>query len=265
MFSRLQLLVLLSLFGTMAQAQDFKLYFANNVTDVKDFTKIEDASSPLMWREVKNKDISGNLAEVVEVRKMFDSKEMKFRKEQRQFWTMRDHCLLCFRINDGQGKTGSYVVEVQDNATKSPQILTVSRYFYVNAPRQGEDVKIKVYKTDNETDSIAFKYSVHDWDDDNLYIFQLDSKRQLAKEEYRLQYVLGHTDEEGTLQRDTTTLALRDSTFQSFYVNDGQDRPQLSSGGAQIATQQGAAAYGRDAGPRLQPYDAYLNLPAGQA
>lgn len=223
LITRLQLLLMMAFFGTMAQAQDFKLYFANNVTDITDFTKIEDASSPLRWREVKNKDISGNLAEVTEVRKMFDSKDVKFRKEQRQFWTMRDHCLLCFRINDGQGKTGSYVVEVRDDANKAPQVLTVSRFFYVNAPRQGEDVKIKVYKTDNEADSISFKYSVHDWDDDDLYVFQLDSKRQLAKEIYRLQYVLGHTDDEGTFQRDTTTLALRDSTFQSFYVNEGQD------------------------------------------
>ena len=223
LITRLQLLLMTAFFGTMAQAQDFKLYFANNVTDITDFTKIEDASSPLRWREVKNKDISGNLAEVTEVRRMFDSKDVKFRKEQRQFWTMRDHCLLCFRINDGQGKTGSYMVEVDNGANMSPQTLTVSRYFYVNAPRQGEDVKIKVYKSDNEADSISFKYSVHDWDDDNLYVFQLDSKRQLAKEIYRLQYVLGYTDEEGTLQRDTTTLALRDSTFQSFYVNKGQD------------------------------------------
>ena len=207
------------------QAQDFKLYFANNVTDVVDFTKIEDESSPLVWREVKNNDMGGNLAEVNEVRKMFDSKEMKFRKEQRQFWTMRDHCLLCFRINDGKGQSGSFTVEVEDSVGKAPQMLSTSRFFFVNAPRQGEDVKIRVYRSNDEdkANAINFKYRVYDWNDDNLYIFQLDSKRQLAKEEYRLQYVLGHTDEEGTYQRDTTTLALRDSTFQSFYVNDGQD------------------------------------------
>ena len=207
------------------QAQDFKLYFANNVTDVVDFTKIEDESSPLVWREVKNNDISGNLAEVIEVRKMFDSKEMKFRKEQRQFWTMRDHCLLCFRINDGKGQSGSFTVEVEDSVGKAPQMLSTSRFFFVNAPRQGEDVKIRVYKSDDKdkANAITFKYRVYDWDDDNLYIFQLDSKRQLAKETYRLQYVLGHTDEEGTFQTDTTTLALREESFQSFYVNNNRD------------------------------------------
>ena len=147
--------MLLSWVGIEVQAQDFKLYFANNITDVTDFTKIEDESSPLLWREVKDKDISGNLAEVMEVRRMFASQDLKFRAQQQQFWTMRDHCLLCFRINDGQGKTGSYTVEVRDSAGKSPQTLSVSRYFYVNAPRQGEDVKIKVYKTDNEADSAS--------------------------------------------------------------------------------------------------------------
>ena len=219
----LLLTLLLCYWGGMVKAQDFKLYFANNITDIEDFSKIEEATSPLEWREVKNTDMSGNLAEVVEVMKMFESKERKYKQQQRQFWTMRDHCLLCFRINDGSGTTGSYVVEVSDSVGKKPQSITVSRYFYVNAPRQGEDVKIRVYRRGDESNVINFKYRVYDWDDDNLYIFQLDSKRQLAKETYRLQYVLGHTDIEGEFQTDTATLALRDSTFQSFYVHEGQD------------------------------------------
>ena len=219
--------MLLSCGVLQGQAQDFKLYFANNVSDVEDFTKIEDESSPLVWREVKNNDMGGNLVEVTEVMNMFASPEKKYRQQQRQFWTMRDHCLLCFRINDGKGTTGSYTVEVEDSVGRAPQTLTVSRFFFVNAPRQGEDVKIRVYRIEDKekenVDTITFKYRVYDWNDDNLYIFQLDSKRQLSKETYRLQYVLGHTDEEGTFQRDTTTLALRDSTFQSFYVNDDRD------------------------------------------
>ena len=214
--------ILLGWSGT-AVAQDFKLYFANNVSDITDFTKIEDASSPLAWREVRNTDMSGNLAEVTEVINMFNSTERKYKQQQQQFWTMRDHCLLCFRINDGSGTTGSYVVEVTDSVGKKPQTLTVSSYFYVNAPRQGEDVKIRVYKMGDESNVINFKYRVYDWDDENLYVFQLDSRRQLSKETYRLQYVLGHSDEVGEFQTDITTLALRDSTFQSFYVKEGHD------------------------------------------
>ena len=224
--STLLLLFVCLLWGnSKAEAQDFKLYFANNVTDVTDFTKIESSTSPLVWREVKNNDMSGNMAEVNGVINMFASTDMKYRKQQRQFWTMRDHCLLCFRINDGLGKTGSYNVEVEDSVGKRVQTLTVSRFFYVNVPRQGEDVKIRVYHMDDKEKQhgIAFKYRVYDWNDDDLYIFQLDSKRQLTKETYRLQYVLGHTDEEGLFQTDTTTLALRDSSFQSFYVTNNHD------------------------------------------
>ena len=224
--STLLLLFVCLLWGnSKAEAQDFKLYFANNVTDVTDFTKIESSTSPLVWREVKNNDMSGNMAEVNGVINMFASTDMKYRKQQRQFWTMRDHCLLCFRINDGKGKTGSYNVEVEDSVGKRVQTLTVSRFFYVNVPRQGEDVKIRVYHMDDKEKQhgIAFKYRVYDWNDQNLYIFQLDSKRQLTKETYRLQYVLGHTDEEGLFQTDTTTLALRDSSFQSFYVTNNHD------------------------------------------
>ena len=100
--STLLLLFVCLLWGnSKAEAQDFKLYFANNVTDVTDFTKIESSTSPLVWREVKNNDMSGNMAEVNGVINMFASTDMKYRKQQRQFWTMRDHCLLCFRINDG--------------------------------------------------------------------------------------------------------------------------------------------------------------------
>ena len=224
-FMRHFLLTLLFLFcwGGMVRAQDFKLYFANNVSDITDFTKIEDPGSPLVWHEVKNTDMYGNLVEVNEVKNMFASTERKYKQQQRQFWTMRDHCLLCFRINDGEGTTGSYVVEVRDKVGTIPQTITVSRYFFVNAPRQGEDVTIRVYRTGDEKNSISFKYRVYDWDDENLYVFQLDSKRQLSKETYRLQYVLGHTDDNGEFQTDTTTLALRDSTFQSFYIKEGHD------------------------------------------
>ena len=37
-------------------AQDFRLFFANNVTDVLNFDNIESTASGLEWREVKNKD-----------------------------------------------------------------------------------------------------------------------------------------------------------------------------------------------------------------
>ena len=63
-FTLIWLLMLLSLLTT--QAQSFRLWYANNVTDVADFSKIEDAGSGLIWREVQTsaQTVAGNLVEV---------------------------------------------------------------------------------------------------------------------------------------------------------------------------------------------------------
>ena len=201
--------------------QDFKLYFANNVSDVVNFSQIESDMSGLTWREVKNGDIAGNQVEVDAVMRMFASTEKKGLEQQRQFWTMRDHSLLCFRINDGQGTSGSYEVTV-DDGVGGHQSVSVSRYFYVNVPRQDEPVKIKVWPTNREKETISFEYYIYDWDDDNLYTFQLDSKRQLEGETYSLEYVTVGSDAQGDRQVVSKTLELQGKTFQSFYVGKGQ-------------------------------------------
>ena len=203
------------------RSQGFKLYFSNNVSDVVNFGQIESDQSGLIWREVKNGDIAGNQVEVDAVMRMFASEEKKGLTQQKQFWTMRDHSLLCFRINDGKGTSGSYEVSV-DDGVGGHQSVSVSRYFYVNVPRQDEPVKIKVWPTNNEKDSIRFEYYVYDWNDDNLYIFQLDSKRQLSGETYGLEYAVSYTDDDGEPQLEFNTLELQGKTFQSFYVEEGQ-------------------------------------------
>ena len=200
------------------RSQDFKLYFSNNVSDVVNFGQIESDLSGLTWREVKNGDIAGNQVEVDAVMRMFASPEKKGLTQQKQFWTMRDHSLLCFRINDGKGTSGSYEVSV-DDGVGGHQSISVSRYFYVNVPRQDEPVKIKVWPTNREKDSIRFEYYIYDWNDDNLYTFQLDSKRLLSDETYSLEYVVSYTDAEGERQVESNTLELQGKTFQSFYVN----------------------------------------------
>ena len=60
------LTAILLLTATLLPAQDFRLYFANNVTDVVDFNDIETAASGLNWREVKDKELAGNIVEVGE-------------------------------------------------------------------------------------------------------------------------------------------------------------------------------------------------------
>ena len=203
------------------RGQDFKLYFANNVSDVVNFGQIETDMSGLAWREVKNGDIAGNQVEGDAVMRMFASQEKKGLAQQRQFWTMRDHSLLCFRINDGKGTSGSYEVTV-DDGVGGHQSVSVSRYFYVNVPRQEVPVKIKVWPMNREKDSIRFEYYIYDWNDDNLYTFQLDSKRQLTGETYSLEYIVTSTSPEGERQVESKTLELQGKTFQSFYVDKGQ-------------------------------------------
>ena len=214
--------ILLWAVAGLLPAQDFKLYFANNVTDVLNLASIEDIESGLNWREVRNKELAGNVVEVDQVKQMFASEDVKYRAQQRQFWRMRDHCLLCFRIDDGTGGARSYQVEVEDTIGR-PKSITVSRYFYLNVMRQDNPINIRVWKTGEENNTIAFKYYVADWDDRNLYTFQLDSKRQVEQESYGLQYRLGYTDSQGEYHVDTHQLALRDSAFQSFYVPDDQN------------------------------------------
>ena len=54
----LPILLLWSFIGL--QAQNFKLFYANNIRDVEDLTEIVQPNSGLQWREVKSGDIAGN-------------------------------------------------------------------------------------------------------------------------------------------------------------------------------------------------------------
>ena len=180
-----------------SRAQDFKLYFANNISDLPTLDNFSFDMPELDWREVKGgetHDIAGNQVEVEEVMRMFGDSRMKGVADQQLFWRMRDHCMLCFRI-DNCGRAGSFRVDVSDGDGEHGS-LTVSRSFFVNVCRRDKPVEIKVSRTDNPSSFILFKYFVYDWDDENLYLFQLDSKRQVTGETYTLEYMLGYTDEE---------------------------------------------------------------------
>ena len=93
-------------------AQDFDLYYAKDVTDVTQFRDLKQLDRELTWRKMDTNVIDGNQEEVNQVKNMLMSPQMKGQAQQQQFWRMRDHTLLCFRINDGNGQTGSYHVEV---------------------------------------------------------------------------------------------------------------------------------------------------------
>ena len=207
-----------------SQAQSFRLWYANNVTDVTDFSKIEDAGSGLIWREVQTsaQTVAGNLVEVNQLKQMLASERMKNLDDKRQFWKMRDHGLLCFKIEDLDNIHHTYEVVVSNGPDSISQ--TVDDYFFVNAPVPRDTVayQISVRRVDND-ETVKFKYFVYEWDNDNLYMFMLDQKRQVTGETYKLEYVTGYMDEDGDLHKTSTTLDLQSDKFQSFYVPKNSD------------------------------------------
>ena len=216
----------LAMLAMTSTAQDFKLYYAKNVTDVTTFSdNVDELAKQLEWREVANNSIDGNQMEVYELIQMLSSTRMKGLADQQQFWRMRDHTLLCFRINDGSGTTGTYSVEVEYgvNAEGQPikNSLTASSYFFANMPLEAKDVTIKVWRVGDADHPFKFRYSVYGWDDENVYLFQLDQKRQATGDTYRMEYVTSYTDENGEQQSQSTRLELQATKFQSFYLPEG--------------------------------------------
>lgn len=259
--------LLLLMIATIAPAQGFDLYFANNVTDVTNLNEntVEQSGNGLNWTKVDRGTVNvyGNYVEVNEVRQMFASTRMKTLADQQQFWRMRDHSLVCFRINDGDGKTGEYGVEADDGyGTKLT--LTVSKFFYSNIPLQERPVVFKVWKIGEVGDTLRFKYASDDWNDGQLFIFQLDSKRQMNGESYTLEYDLSYSDENSELREEKHYLDLKSKNFQSFYVPDDKTL-------ADIFLMSGSTTAPKDGQKRLRlnlrnlvkgvtPYNKYENL-----
>ena len=211
-----------------ANAQNFKLYYAKNVTNVTDFSSTRKIAQQLTWKEVKNGAIDGNAADVKAVTDMLKDTRMKGLEDQELFWRMRDETLLAFRINDGSGKTGIYEVEVDygvktDEGNPYKLTLNTTSYFFANMPLFSSDhhVTVTVKKKGGKGKPIVFRYWVYDWDNENVYIFQLDQKRQSTGNTYGMEYVTTYTDAEGKPQYEHNTLQLRSTCFQSFYVPKG--------------------------------------------
>ena len=261
------MLVILMVVAIGIKAQSFDLYFANNVTDVENLndTTIRNPNNGLNWTKVERGTVNvyGNYVEVDAIKQMFASTRMKTNADQQQFWRMRDHSLLCFRINNGDGLTGDYGVEADDGYGKKLSI-TVSKYFFSNIPLQDRPIVFKVWKMGEVGDTLQFKYASDDWNDTNLYTFQLDSKRQMNGEDYTLEYDLSFADEQGELQEEKHYLDLKSNNFQSFYVEEGKTL-------ADIFLMSGSSTTPKEGQKRLRlnlkrlirgvsPYNKYYNL-----
>jgi len=218
---RFWVLLLMLMTVVCLQAQDFELYLANNVGDVSNLRSIRNTNL-LNWQRVTNGALATNKVQVEQVKSMFAATAMKGREQQQLFWKMRDNTLLCFRINDGRNSGAMYEVRMYYNDNKEFLYLGVSNYFFVNIPHKDDKVTIKVNKnvakSVERTDTLTFSYQVFDWDDDRLYTFQLDSKRQAENRSYLLEYT---TKTDGG-QATTKTLELKNDKFQSFYVPEGE-------------------------------------------
>lgn len=218
-------LILFMLLTLSVSAQDFKLFYAKNVTDVTQFRNLTELDKQLSWREVSNGSIDGNLDDVKQVKDMLSQSRMKGIDDQQLFWKMRDEMLLCFRIDDPNGKNSTFRVEVnygknyEGNDIK--RTLTTRQYFFANMPLSCDSVAISVWRVKDPMQRIDFRYWVYDWNDDNVYIFQLDQKRQSTGDTYKMEYVTSYADQEGDVISESHVLELKETKFQSFYVPEG--------------------------------------------
>lgn len=215
MGKRLFYLIALLLTAAGVQAQKkWNVYFANNIGDVTNLTKITKNDKELKWTQLTNGMVSGNYADVQAVQTMFKSTRQKTKADQRLFWKMRDDNLLCFRINDGRGTYGEYEVMVRSSREARKRVVT--SYLFVNTDNHSDVLNISFAPLGaGPNDTIRFKYYINDWGNDDLLLFKLDSRRSQTGLKYQLEYTM--QDMAGTKQ-STGRRELSGTTFQSFYV-----------------------------------------------
>ena len=207
-------LLLLTLAAVSLQAQDFDLYFANNVGDVTNLRNIK-TDPNLNWKKIEGSSVSSNRLDVENVMRMFKETRQKNRDDQKLFWKMRDDNLLCFRINDGKGTSGEYEARVRIG--QRTVMKNVSSFFFVNTQSETDSLYVSVCRKGcGPNDTLRFTYFIYSWDNDGLLVFKLDSKRRKSGGTYQLEYQLMGKDEKvGGAQR----LGLSGNSFQSFYVH----------------------------------------------
>ena len=223
--TKLWMLLLLACLASPLSAQDFDLFYAKNVTDATHFSDPVLLDKELTWRKLDKNAIDGNQDEVNQIKEMLGSTQMKGLPELQQFWRMRDHSLLCFRINDGSGQSGVYHVEVNygydHNGDPLTLSLTTSNYFFTNVPLQEQETTVKVWRANDPDNFYQLRYWSYDWDNDNVYIFQLDQKRQSTGDTYKMEYVTTYSDANNEVHPESHVLELKETYFQSFYVPEG--------------------------------------------
>ena len=213
----LTILITLTSFQTVQAQIDFKVYMANNVGDVSRVSRLKEVDSELKWKEISDRGLLSNRTDVEAVKNMFKATSQKTRTAQELFWKMRDDNLLCFRINDGKGTSGEFEARVVSGAGRGSVKKNVSNYFFVNTNSANDSIFITINRkgcSASPADTLHFRYDIFDWDNDDLLLFKLDSRRRNSALTYKIELV---TEDITGKITETTTLDLKGSSFQSFY------------------------------------------------
>ena len=219
----LSILLALTSFQTVQAQIDFTVSFANNVGDVKRVSKLKEADSELKWKDVTDRMLLSNRTDVEAVKAMFNQTSQKTHKDQELFWKMRDDNLLCFRINDGKGTYGEFEARVVSGAGRGSVKKNVSSYFFVNTNSACDSLFITINRkgcSASPADTLHFRYDIFEWGNDDLLLFKLDSRRRASGLTYQIEIVT--EDITGSI-KNTTTLDLKGSSFQSFYRPEKRD------------------------------------------
>ena len=103
-------------------------------------------------------------------------------------------------------------------------------YFFLNLPYATDSVQVRVakrgLKDPTAQDTIKFRYYAYGWDDENLYTFRLDSKRQKTGLTYHIEYTLTESGKDPVV----TTLNVKGDKFQSFNVPEDKDHTIIKRG-----------------------------------
>ena len=208
------LVVMLMVVITVQAQVDFKLYFANNIGELQNVSRLKGSNSGLKWTEVTDGMAAGNRSAMEEVKKMFKSTRQKTRADQELFWKMRDNNMLCFRINDGKN-SGQYEVRLKSTFDGEGCLKkNVSNYFFINTDNHDDSLFIAVNRVGSK-DTLHFRYDIFDWGNDRTLVFKLDSRRQKTGLEYQLEYVFRSLDGK---KESTGIRTLQGTTFQSIYI-----------------------------------------------
>ena len=169
---------------SICSAQGFRLLMSKSIMEMPDYKKAAAIDQITDWTEVSDGGIYTNIKEVNEFVEKMKTPGLKGLEEANQFRRMRDRTVLTFKIDDG-GLYRSYQVEAKHG--KVIKKLTTSKFFFMNVPMSEEPVELTVTSFYNPSSPIRIKCQSVPFDNDSLYLFQLDKVCQNVDDVFNLE------------------------------------------------------------------------------